>query len=70
MKLSKEDFMALASVKYDLLETELDSNKIDFYEYEMRLEQIMLEFSRQILEQSLSTTEVSVHKKKSPNPFR
>lgn len=64
MELSKEDFLKMASSKYDELSEQLDSQTIDFYEYESRLESIMLDFSRTILSSSLSNTEVSAHKKK------
>ena len=67
MELSKEDFLKMASSKYDELSEQLDSQTIDFYEYESRLESIMLDFSRTILSSSLSNTEVSAHKKKCPN---
>jgi hypothetical protein len=62
--LSRAVFLEKSSALYDELTRELDSNQIDFYEYEKRLESIMLGFTQQILEVGLSDTQVSAHKKK------
>jgi hypothetical protein len=62
--LSKATFLEKSSALYDELTSQLDSNQIDFYEYEKRLESIMLGFTQQILEEGLSDTQVSAHKKK------
>lgn len=50
--MSKEDYLALAASRWPELEA-LDQEK-DFYEYEKRFEQIMLELSRAVLEAKIS----------------
>jgi hypothetical protein len=50
--MTKEDYIALALERWPELES-LDQEK-DFYEYEKRFEQIMLELSRTVLERSIS----------------
>ena len=50
--MTKEEYLALAASRWPELE-ELDQEK-DFYEYEKRFEQIMLDLSRAVLEQKVS----------------
>ncbi len=64
MRLSEEEFINIAMSVYQEMTTELKVEEIDFYEYESRLDKIMTVFGREILEKSLSDTEVSLDKKK------
>jgi hypothetical protein len=50
---------------YQELKDQLKDDEIDFYEYEKRLDGIMTNFGRDILESSLSDTDVVPSKKKS-----
>jgi hypothetical protein len=64
MQLKKEKFIALALRMFEEMDSQLNAPELDFYEYEKRFETVVLEFSRNVLEQSLSETEVAPHKKK------
>jgi hypothetical protein len=64
MRLTEEEFMAIAKSFYEEMTTELKDEEIDFYEYESRLDKKVTDFGRTILEKSLSDTEVSSEKKK------
>lgn len=50
--MTKEEYLALAASRWPELEA-LDKEK-DFYEYEKRFEQIMLDLSRAVLESKIS----------------
>jgi len=52
--MTKAEFLALAESRWPELES-LDQEK-DFYEYEKRFEQIMLDLSRAVLEGKVSDT--------------
>ena len=64
--MTKEEYLALASEKYDELQA---LKKIDnFYDYENEFEKILKELGRTIFEKSLSELPVDRRKKKhSPN---
>jgi hypothetical protein len=64
MRLTEEEFIEKAKSMYKLMKEQLKSEEIDFYEYESRLDVISKDFSRDILESSLSDIEVSSDKKK------
>ena len=64
--MSKEDFIALALERWPELES-LDKEK-DFYEYEKRFEQIMLELSRTVLERKVSEVGKDRRKKTKSEP--
>jgi hypothetical protein len=64
MRLTEEEFIKKAKSMYKLMKEQLKSEDIDFYEYESRLDELSKDFSRDILESSLSETEVPSEKKK------
>lgn len=64
--MSKEEFVALALSRWPELES-LDQEK-DFYEYEKRFEQIMLDLSRAVLERKISTVGKDRRKKTKSEP--
>lgn len=64
MKLTEAAFLAIAQQKYAQMQSELQETEIDFYEYEKRLDLIMTDFGRLILENGLSDTSVCKRKKK------
>ncbi len=53
MKLTEAAFLAIAQQKYAQMQSELQETEIDFYEYEKRLDLIMTDFGRLILENGL-----------------
>jgi hypothetical protein len=67
MRLTEEEFIEKAKSMYKLMKEQLKSEELDFYEYESRLDVLSKDFSRAILESSLSDVEVSSEKKKNPN---
>lgn len=64
MRLTEEEFISKAKSMYQLMKEQLKSEDIDFYEYESRLDEISKDFSRDILESSLSDIEVPSERKK------
>ena len=64
--MTKEDFISLALERWPELES-LDQEK-DFYEYEKRFEQIMLELSRAVLERKVSKVGNDRRKKTKSEP--
>jgi hypothetical protein len=64
--MSKEEYLALAASKWPQLE-ELDQEK-DFYEYERRFEQIMLELSLAVLQSKISNPGNDRRKKTKSGP--
>lgn len=64
--MTKEEYLAIASEKYDDLQA---LKKIDnFYDYEKKFEEIFNELGRTVLEKTLSETSADRRKKKhSPN---
>lgn len=60
--MTKEEYLAIASEKYDALR---ELNKIDnFYDYEKEFEKILNDLGRKLLEQNLSELSVDRRKKK------
>jgi hypothetical protein len=51
--MTKEEYLIMAAASWPELES-LDQEK-DFYEYERKFEQIMLDLSRAVLEQKISS---------------
>lgn len=66
--MSKEEYVALALSRWPELES-LDQEK-DFYEYEKRFEQIMLDLSRAVLESKISKVGKDRRKKQNPDTIR
>jgi hypothetical protein len=64
--MTKEEFLELAATRWPELE-ELDQEK-DFYEYERRFEQIMLDLSREVLERKISSPGKDRRKKTKSGP--
>jgi len=64
MRLTEEEFLAIAKLQYAEMNKQLKPDEVDFYEYESRLDVIMNDFGRRVLEGSLSDTTVSSDKKK------
>lgn len=64
--MTKEEYLAIASEKYDELQA---LNKIDnFYDYEKEFEKILNELGRKFLEKNISELSADRRKKKhSPN---
>ena len=60
--MTKEEYLAIASAKYDELKA---LNKInDFYDYEKEFEKIFKELGRQVLEKNISELPADRRKKK------
>ena len=60
--MTKEEFLELASSKYDSIK---DLNKLDnFYEYELGLSNLMKELSLSVLEKNLGEVPTNPKKKK------
>jgi hypothetical protein len=60
--MTKEEYLALASEKYDALEA---LRKIDnFYDYEKEFEKVLQELGRTVLEKNLSELSADRRKKK------
>lgn len=66
LSMTKEEFVTLALSRWPELE-ELDQEK-DFYEFEKRFEQIMLDLSREVLERKISTPGGDRRKKTKSEP--
>lgn len=64
--MTKEEYLALAASRWPELEA-LDQEK-DFYEYEKRFEQIMLDLSRAVLEHKISNVGKDRRKKTKSEP--
>lgn len=64
--MTKDEYLALASEKYDALQA---LNKIDnFYDYEKEFEKLLKELGRTLLEKNISELSADRRKKKhSPN---
>ena len=60
--MTKEEFLELASIKWDELST-LQAEQ-SFYEYEKKFEQMWIEYGRQTLEKSISSPPADRRKKK------
>ncbi len=60
--MTKEEYVALASEKYDALQA---LNKIDnFYDYEKQFEELMKDLGRTLLEKNISELSADRRKKK------
>jgi hypothetical protein len=60
--MTKEEYVALASEKYDALQA---LNKIDnFYDYEKQFEELMKDLGRTLLEKNISELSANRRKKK------
>jgi hypothetical protein len=64
--MTKEEFVELALKRWPELE-ELDQEK-DFYEFEKRFERIMIDLSREVLEQKISKPGKDRRKKTKSGP--
>lgn len=62
--LTKEEFMSKASTFYDKLTEELNDKTQDFYDYESKLDELMTQFSKELLEESLGEVSKNIRKKK------
>lgn len=64
--MTREEYLAIASSKYDELQA---LNKIDnFYDYEKEFEKIIVDLGRRVLEKTISSPSANRRKKKhSPN---
>jgi len=60
--MSKDEYLALATQKYDDLQ--LLKHKLTFYEYEKEFDQIWKDLGRQVLEKNLSDVPENRRKKK------
>jgi hypothetical protein len=64
--ISKEDFLEIASSRYENLKKKLDE-ATNFYEYEKTLDKELVELGRIIIEESLNEKDSKDYKKKNPN---
>lgn len=61
--------MEKASAFYDKLQTEMDDKEQDFYEYEEKLDDLITQFGKELLQDGLGSVPDDIRKKKSPNPI-
>ena len=67
--LTKVSFMEKASEFYDKLQLEMDDKQQDFYAYEEKLDDLITQFGKELLQDGLGSVPVDIRKKKSPNPI-
>lgn len=65
MQLSKADFLAEAEKLYDNLQSNLDSERQSFYDYEATFVQLSQQFAVAVLEKSIGQKTAKERKKKS-----
>ena len=65
--LTKASFMEKASDFYDKLQIEMDDNQQDFYAYEEKLDDLITQFGREVLQEGLGSVPEDMRKKKSPD---
>ena len=64
--MTKEEYLSIASEKYDALQA---LNKLDnFYDYEKEFEKLLNELGRMLLEKNLSELSADRRKKKARSP--
>ena len=68
-ELTKESFMEKASAFYDKLRLEMDDSKQDFYAYEEKLDELMTQFGKEVLQEGLGSVPDDKRKKKIQTRF-
>ena len=61
--------MEKASEFYDKLQLEMDDKQQDFYAYEEKLDDLITQFGKELLQDGLGSVPVDIRKKKSANPI-
>ncbi len=67
-KLTKSSFIEKASAFYDKLQTEMDDKQQDFYEYEEKLDDLITQFGKELLQDGLGGVPVDIRRKKKSKP--
>ena len=63
-ELTKAEFLRRASLFYDKLTQDLDTEKQDFYEFESKLDELVQEFGKELMQESMGAVGDNVRQKK------